>query len=727
MSEPSNPIPRDKVHPDRIRQFVYISAPRPEPWNAIMTGEEVAKQGWGIDKSLIILNREYRIILKVEGSVSLDVKYTGSNYDVIFVGCHLEGVKFKLGHFRVIFIDSYVNNCVMAETGSISGLTFWKCTCNQLSIIQCNSEHVRISHSNISQVLIDDTDISYVDVLQSICPSLIFKNCRNVDRFTVASSFLPNVHLLSGTSINKVQYDDRAFTGSFICKEASVTEFSLRFRVVVNSIQVTKGIIGILEASENVLFESVQIVDSSKVDRLCFSKHVVCGVIKVEQSRLIRCLLGSEVICNTLSMVEFEMVKTIQCQPLSRVGSFHLSNGKVERMLVKKAHTSFSFSNIEIQLFKLENSEVGGFLWNSGNKGEYYISDSSINMLDFANTSVGKETLVNMGDTTVNCIDFTQSAVNGQLIFRNLIAGNITDFRSFTISDGSLENYDACYQHWKNAVVLKGTDYTRIVLRKLEQSFSSYNDFLNLRTRLLPTIILVNASMGKTEITGSNLDEFQIRYRNSRLLDLYVPGSEINLHDIQIDTSTESDNLFPESSDMQREKLSKIEKIRQKAFIHQQFKKVYDNQGDIVTSSYHHSQAMIYQSKLLRKRFWGASFFRKFPMGLEVLGYSLNMCSNKHGESWPRALLFTFAAAALFFTPYYALARGGSFSFTYASDYIKYLIQFIDLTHKYDFMVPEKNKLSAELVALDFVGRLAVGYGIFQFISAFRRHGKKSV
>ena len=45
-------------------------------------------------------------------------------------------------------------------------------------------------------------------------------------------------------------------------------------------------------------------------------------------------------------------------------------------------------------------------------------------------------------------------------------------------------------------------------------------------------------------------------------------------------------------------------------------------------------------------------------------------------------------------------------------------------THKIDFMV-EKDELNWGAKVLDFFGRAATGYCIYQFVAAFRRHGKK--
>jgi hypothetical protein len=41
-----------------------------------------------------------------------------------------------------------------------------------------------------------------------------------------------------------------------------------------------------------------------------------------------------------------------------------------------------------------------------------------------------------------------------------------------------------------------------------------------------------------------------------------------------------------------------------------------------------------------------------------------------------------------------------------------------------DFMA-DKAELNAMAKFLDFIGRIAIGYGVYQLIVAFRRHGRK--
>ena len=58
-------------------------------------------------------------------------------------------------------------------------------------------------------------------------------------------------------------------------------------------------------------------------------------------------------------------------------------------------------------------------------------------------------------------------------------------------------------------------------------------------------------------------------------------------------------------------------------------------------------------------------------------------------------------------------------------DFAGYYFTFLDPTHKIDFLKDKGVTLSGWSSLVDFLGRIVVGYGIYQFISAFRKHGKK--
>jgi hypothetical protein len=51
---------------------------------------------------------------------------------------------------------------------------------------------------------------------------------------------------------------------------------------------------------------------------------------------------------------------------------------------------------------------------------------------------------------------------------------------------------------------------------------------------------------------------------------------------------------------------------------------------------------------------------------------------------------------------------------------LKYFLEFLNPTHKFDYI--QEDGLTTRFYLFDFIGRIFVGYGIYQFIQAFRKY-----
>jgi hypothetical protein len=125
----------------------------------------------------------------------------------------------------------------------------------------------------------------------------------------------------------------------------------------------------------------------------------------------------------------------------------------------------------------------------------------------------------------------------------------------------------------------------------------------------------------------------------------------------------------------------------------------------------------------------------------------LNRVSNSHGTSWRRGILFTIICSTVFYLLFlftsrlddiYALFTGQPVTWTWALDMsngINYLwsLNFLDTLStwikSFDFQVIwwlVILKLIQLLIGISIyiIGKIAIGYGIYQTISAFRKYGK---
>jgi hypothetical protein len=117
--------------------------------------------------------------------------------------------------------------------------------------------------------------------------------------------------------------------------------------------------------------------------------------------------------------------------------------------------------------------------------------------------------------------------------------------------------------------------------------------------------------------------------------------------------------------------------------------------------------------------------FSKTNNRLEIFNLWLNKWSNDYGSSYGRAFVFIMLIGWFIF--YLSLLSTKTYFFSiYYNDWefsngFKFFIEFLNPLHKSDYMGGNV-ELSTGFYLIDFIGRIIVGYGIYQFIQAFRKY-----
>ncbi len=326
----------------------------------------------------------------------------------------------------------------------------------------------------------------------------------------------------------------------------------------------------------------------------------------------------------------------------------------------------FKFSEdsiLKYKVIKVDRTILNRFRLLSVQDIEYYITSSQINLLEIFNTSFSKVSTLSISDTHLNSVDIRYSNLYGNVYFRN------------------------CGPNRNKPRILE-SEFNKSVIDHLKEGkydkwfFASENN-----------LTLFYSSLGNTEFIEFLFNEYTFLFNNTKLIDCFIAGSQ-----------------FPETVQiLQIEEQSK-EYYNQKVLVYNQLKKIADRNGDIVKSSLMHSKALANQKKVLS--FESGKQSEKFV-------FWLNGVSNDHGESWSRALLFTLMGTLFFFVLYiwaegkYAIT--GEFDPEVISDYVK----FIDPFRRIDFT----SHWSSNLIY--FINKIWFSFGVFQLVTAFRRHGKK--
>ncbi len=106
-----------------------------------------------------------------------------------------------------------------------------------------------------------------------------------------------------------------------------------------------------------------------------------------------------------------------------------------------------------------------------------------------------------------------------------------------------------------------------------------------------------------------------------------------------------------------------------------------------------------------------------------ILILTFNFISNFFGVSWFVGLLFISFFGGFFFLKSITQIPGYEFTMNYSEwqwDNFKYFFEFLNPTHKVEYI--QKENLNNSFYGYDFGGRIFVGYGIYQFIQAFRKY-----
>lgn len=358
-------------------------------------------------------------------------------------------------------------------------------------------------------------------------------------------------------------------------------------------------------------------------------------------------------------------------------------------------YASFFLQSATIAQIRLTDCYIPELEIRSGCKMEAYLTNSQINLIDFRHLTLSKESTVSFFDCRVYACLMEEFAVQGQLYLRQL------------------QPLSKPFE-WYNSAIRAGADASEAILAVLNHHQTSYPYYLARLTGTEPkqlniaepTFRIVQSSLGKTEFTNCDLGGFRFEFSNAKITEVFMSGGTVPQTNIVIYGEQPNTLAWEE----------------QKVSVYNQLKKIFDGQGDVYWATTLQAKTAEHQEKLLRlrrqdERTWFSTTF------WDLKTFQLNRLSNFHGESWGWALRFTLVAGAIFYL-LFLWAIGRLFQFT-AFDWALagQYFQFLDPTHKPDFV--KQADLSFWAYAADFVGRIFVGYGIFQFIAAFRKHGKK--
>ena len=395
----------------------------------------------------------------------------------------------------------------------------------------------------------------------------------------------------------------------------------------------------------------------------------------------------------------------------STTGDFFISSSEVANFGADGLFSSFNLTKATIAQFRLSNCKLPELRIASGCRMECYVAHSSINLIDLQHLTLSRESVVSFFDCEVYACLMEEFAVLGNLFFRQV-----------TPLPQRINWYDLKTKLGDEPVEDQAKTAYNVRKTILESHIEKYQEHLKRLTGLEkddlkitePTFRIAQSSLGKTDFTDCDLRGFRFEFNNAKITEVFMSGGRVPEDKIVI---------YSKNNDEEKNLLRREE---QKVSVYNQLKKIFDGQGDIYLSTHFQAKTAEHQEKVLtlsrkEERKAGGEFFS--TTFWDIITFRLNGFSNRHGESWGRAFLFTAGVAGLFYLLFLLsigrLLKSTAFDWELAGKYFTYL----DPTHKIDFIAHANLNFVSYLT--DFLSRIFVGYGIYQFISAFRKHGRK--
>lgn len=617
----------------------------------------------------VIINSE--TVIKVIGAQAFTRKR-----DIIFYNCILPGLSFTdVKIDNVYIIQSIILNVLELDSSIIDRLMICDNTVVTDGVLIDKKSSIRFLGVAIDSATsrISIKNESWVSVLGL----LVRSKCGDI---LIEGSKCDNIGIRQDSFAKSITVFNKAVTGRFLIAENSA----------VMEVEVWgESQTGIIDVENKSAVEKFNIKGKSLAGDINIREYSLCGQIKVRDN---------------------SRMGDIRVRENSYCGKIVVRNSSCVSFRISKNQCSLELYNATVSLMDLTDCIIQELTWQAGTKGELYITRSSINHLNLNHTSVLKDALISISDSQIFVAEMNKLVVLGQIVFTNIHSlEKPEDFNSMLQQFPQLsppEDDDNVVKEnvisLKEELITTGKQKTESKNKKLVQEVSNK-----------PLWRIANSTLGKTEITGCDLTGFVFEYRNSRILDIFISGTQLPKGKIEIyDPGQEG-------------KMSEIDFFEQQISVYSQLKKIFDNQGNIVEATWYHSKAMEKQQDYLtltkeqKKKGWFSE------EGFDLFNFKLNKWSNNHGESWRRALWFVLLTSFIIYCLYYlSLYYSEPFSFKATGRFIGNFFSFLNIARKDDFIGSGEYN-SGMALFLSLLGRIVTGFGIYQLIAAFRRHGRK--
>lgn len=352
-----------------------------------------------------------------------------------------------------------------------------------------------------------------------------------------------------------------------------------------------------------------------------------------------------------------------------------------------------------------------------------HLDNEKIYKVEFLDCHFEKQLILNEGDcakyyektnfTFINC-EFTDLALNG-FTYGGKIRFNKCKFLKFQNHyNVTFKNYVEFLEcEFQNKLIFNKVEFRETVVftktKFLDNVLFTYTTFFGLGV-FSRTFFDKGLDLSQAIINGS-ITFFEAQINNYH-------SEDISITDEKIYQSGKSQKRY-DISVKYSGKIPTLNKRETFRIIKHQLEK----QGNSIDAfKYNSLEKQAYQQQLKEQN-------KKWFNSQDALMFALNSLSNKHKSSWLRGVVFTVTAAILLYS--LSIFSSGEFVLSLDDFYntfnnnLKAIVVFLNPVHKPNYITEIFNINSSDLngwyYALDFTGRIFIGYGIYQTVQAFRK------
>jgi hypothetical protein len=677
----------------------------------------------------------------------------------------------------IFFVDSLISNFVAMDGCKFNTLSFSDET-KVDSITFCNkSVAERLEFQNgckIQNIRIEE---------ESEVNFFVINGKSSIESIRCSrESNTGNLQINNDSEVKNVKFEGGCKIGEMNLFNGRINNLTIEVNCNFNSICLnTWSEIGSFDLKDSSIAKIFSVTEFSEIGSLEVKNSIVHN-LEIEKKSYVSLLKITFSKIHTLKLLN-SIFEKILLQKVEDVSDFQIESGYIHEISLEGCQVETARFKSEFAYLKCQNSKFsylditdcqvhslncGGMI-----SGVFSIKDTYLNSVDFSEVNILSNSYFLFTRCKMFRMQFMSCNVIGAFILKELKPLNWPVRKDF---DAILKRFGA--NRYSNQIIdssLNGK--LKIRTNFWAKELDKFHDRL-IKSTPKATFAIINSSLGKSEFIQCSIRGFQFRYYNGRILECFITGSEMPF----------AEQIVVHNGLMEISKSEK-EYYGQRLLYFNQLKRLFETLGDSVSAGSNHALAMFEQHRLLdyerreainrdpiplkrlgsyfsyriyrdtwtsrgRTHFFYYLYYKqlfqdilqsknilakRFKNRCDILAFFLNRISNGHGENWLRAGFFVFCNTVFFYLAYNAASMtngelGSPFdcqNWSFLKDGLlsawinkKQIFELLNPVHRYDFMGP-KFITNFGTASFDFLSRITISYGIYQFVVAFRRHGKR--